>query len=347
MSQQAAPFSILIEQCVARIGYRDEAEKQQIIDMVQKKLNEIQSIQNLTDELLLHLSSEWPGEQLISDWCRDTLNSKNFDAIHFTPLKNLARCLDHLAQTDTPLIGFPFDTVGIRVTDQKICLAVPRFRLFLFERNQNRLNNYLQQSGKAFIHPQLIRKIDRGTDFTTVIAYSFAQFLVEQFLEVTGKSIQEIQNNLSRIRHQKHNLPPDLPDYFIQIFQNSLKEPAKQSCEAQVNELVRHFTHNPFDCHSTVNFALTHTHFAYSVSGLYKTPYANEDRYFVDALNERVTVLLVADGVSTADLGSGETAAEETIRQYRYFFRTELRKLADEIVGSPAAIQSWPPKHRN
>jgi serine/threonine protein phosphatase PrpC len=89
---------------------------------------------------------------------------------------------------------------------------------------------------------------------------------------------------------------------------------------------------NPFVCRASLNQATEHEVYAYSVFGLNKKEPANEDR--VVCWNRGpISFVLVADGVSTVDLGSGEQAAEEIVRLFRARFQPRLEKLA-----SPAAL---------
>ena len=105
-----------------------------------------------------------------------------------------------------------------------------------------------------------------------------------------------------------------------------------------VGTILEAFRDSPFLCRSELNDGASHEWFGYSVPGMHKNGQANEDRLAARSKG-KVTWFLVADGVSTADLGNGEMAAEEIVRLLGRVYDPQFEALAGQLMAKP--VSEW------
>ena len=132
-------------------------------------------------------------------------------------------------------------------------------------------------------------------------------------------------------------IPPDLPVLFWEIIVAPSKKPLGWNCRDLLSAMLQSFRNNPFLFAAEPNRGVIHRRFAYSVQGLYKEG-GNEDRYRT-CHHGPATLLLVADGVSTADIGSGALAAEEVMRLLDFGYEDRFQEAVQACMTDPGA---WP-----
>jgi serine/threonine protein phosphatase PrpC len=199
------------------------------------------------------------------------------------------------------------------------------------------LTEYQRKQTKRYLHPNLLRTV-AGADLASAGVYSFALFLLDVFLGIQAPTRAELQDALDKCPHRPGRaIPPDVPVLFRQVVTAAHNKPLGWTCRELLSAVLRSFRDSPFVCDTVVDRAVRHAWFAYSVQGLHKEG-GNEDRHYT-CCEGPASLLLVADGVSTADLGSGAMAAEEIVRLMQFGHQDQFRAAVATCLHDP---QAWP-----
>jgi serine/threonine protein phosphatase PrpC len=199
------------------------------------------------------------------------------------------------------------------------------------------LTEFQRKHARRHLQPNLLRGLGE-IDLPAASVFSFALFLLDVFLGIQGQTRAELQDALEKCRSRSGTgIPPGLPELFRPLVTASAGKPLGWTCRDLVAAVLRSYRDSPFICSPTFVLTVSHSRFAYSVPGLNKEG-SNEDRYHVCRCGQ-ATLLAVADGVSTADLGSGSLAAEEIVR---WLDLTGRKRFEAAVARCLAEATAWP-----
>jgi len=296
---------------------------------IEIELEKILIIENLPPNLTEHFSEDpfETGEPL-STWCGEKFGKGEFSEDIFKVLSAIAQYLDICSDCASPLLAFVPEWFSIN-GEGKIIISRPLLKLASPDKELIRLNNFQRSFLKPYLHPSLLKNL-KNCNYKTVMVFSFTLFLMNLFLDVRGQSIAELKDGLKKCGMKNPKIPPGLAENFFEILVIPPNQENKISCEELVDSACRFFNENPFNYNDRVDQQLQHDVFGYSVPGLNKRMNSNEDKFLSQTFNN-ITFFLVADGVSTADIGTGEIAAEEVVRLFKTEFFTKFKKLASHM----------------
>jgi serine/threonine protein phosphatase PrpC len=293
-------------------------------------------VDGLPTELAVQLGSPLARGMPLDVWCRERATASRFAEDAFTPLRTAAALVDHWAATDRPLLAFL--PAACQVDEEgRLCVQGPRLDLGRFNPAIRQLTEYQRKYAKKYLHTNLLRTVENA-DLASAGVYSFALFLLNVFLGIQAPTRAELQDALEKCPHRPGQaIPPDLPVLFRQVVTASSKKPLGWTCQDLLSAVLRSYRDNPFACKMAADPAVSHRRFAYSVQGLHKEG-GNEDRHY-SCHQGPASLLLVADGVSTADLGSGAIAAEEIVRLMEFGYKERFQAA---VEAGLRASQAWP-----
>jgi serine/threonine protein phosphatase PrpC len=245
-----------------------------------------------------------PGTPLV-EWSRAAVEGGDLSEQALAPLYAVAEIVDALALSQRPLVGCPaaiwrVDAIG------RLCPPGPRLSVWRADSTIGRLTEYQQSAGSGRVHRGLQRGFD-GIDLRAASFHAFAVLLVEVLLGRTAVTTAELLDLLRKM--PSDTAPSNLVDLLVEAVEASLREPPTTTCRGLLSRALDCLQTSVFRLGTRVNMNAAHDAFGYSVQGLHK-PGGNEDRWGAWRSGP-ASLLLVADGVSTADLGTGSIAAEE------------------------------------
>jgi serine/threonine protein phosphatase PrpC len=306
---------------------------------LENELRSILTIRNAPNDLQDQLADPLADGVPLADWCRKQIAEGCFTEKAFAPLVTIAELLDHLATMPEPLLLLV--PRWFRVTDDgKIAVPWPLLSLGVINLKVPRLTELQRKEYASLIHPNLLRSL-AGFDVSAAITYSLGLFLLDVFLDVRTTTRAELQDTLAKCRMHDSNIPPQIPPFFRKLMTAPVDKPRGYSCRQVVATILEAFRDSPFLCRPELDDGASHEWFGYSVPGMHKNGHTNEDRFAVRRIG-KATWFLVADGVSTADLGSGEMAAEEIVRLLTREYSYRFDELAKQLTAKHGSV--WPAK---
>ncbi|MFZ4437612.1 MAG: PP2C family protein-serine/threonine phosphatase [Syntrophales bacterium] len=247
-------------------------------------------------------------------WCMAKVQEGVFSDDRFKPLFSVGAFLDWKAASDMPLLAFVPNYFFV-FNDEKATVRKPQLDLISVAPGQSRMTEVQRTACKLFIHPNLTRSL-QGCNHASAILYSFTLFIMDVFIDVRGGSLAELRDGLEKVRSGKKSVPPALPDILKKILQSTLTDLPLMTCRDLITAIISGCRQNPALFHPEIDRKIRHEWSAQSVIGLNKKEQFNEDRFYT-CTGKNMTFMFVADGVSTADLGTGALAADEILRVFR------------------------------
>ena len=190
-------------------------------------------------------------------------------------------------------------------------------------------NSYSDRLLRAYdigwMHPALRkREIPSGLTPAAATTHSFAYFILNALARVPAAANQaSLQNQVDRFRVYNPTLPAALRDWLRKWLRLPPEcEQTPVECWQALDNLVREL-----DGRREISGVLHETG-AESLFGRNKRGNQNEDALFVLEAGPGVTLLAVADGVSTAGIGTGGQASF-VVREYQ---ERERQSLVDELT---------------
>ena len=191
-------------------------------------------------------------------------------------------------------------------------------------------NSYSDRLLRAYdigwMHPALRkREIPSGLTPAAATTHGFAYFILSTVARVPAAANQaSLQNQVERFRVYNPKLPAALRDWlrtWLRLPAESEQTPVE--CWQALDDLVR-----GLDARRETP-GVPHETGAESLFGRNKRGNQNEDALFVLEAGPGVTLLAVADGVSTAGIGTGGQASF-IVREYQ---ERERKSLMDQLTG--------------
>jgi serine/threonine protein phosphatase PrpC len=315
----------IAEQLVQHLNSVSAADRQALIESLASRLRRLCE-PDLPEELRGHFGDPCGGGEPLTDWCRGRIRAGVFDDTAFAALLHVADWLDHLSTTGQPPLAFVPD--WFRVDPQgRVVIFSPLLDLVTAERLKTHLvGTQSRLHWLAFDMPETHEECDA----LAALLGSFARFLLEVFLGVSGDTRSDLVIALRRCRRRQLTLPPDLPELFHEVLDRPLTCRPALTCKELATTVLERFRTSPFVCRPVLNVTFAQEVFAYSVIGLNKAEPVNEDRVCCSQQGP-ISFGFVADGVSTVDLGTGEMAAEEIVRLFRQEFQIRFTDLGDML----------------
>lgn len=261
-----------------------------------------------------------------------SLNPAQIEGGALKPVLGLADFLDTQAQSGREEMLVVFYPEGFFISpDLKIMVSECFLSLLASTSNSKKLNAYQRNHVKDYLHPVL----QRDEPITAVspsasVFYGWVLFLAHAWLGVAPGSHRLLLEELGRIRFFKPQISPGTVDLFKEALADPDKYSQRSSCRDFVLTLLQSFKANPLYLSEAFTPELTREQSHYSTPGKYKANPDNEDHVGVCPVRGGYFIF-VADGVSTADLGSGQEASEcvaQVVRHAgRFTFPDKIKKI--------------------
>ncbi len=256
-----------------------------------------------------------PGEALL-DWCRRHIRAGDWSAAA-APVLHVAALLDVLAAAPRPPLAF--DPGAFRVADGKPLIHPLQIDLLRPAVGQCGPDERQRDCYSHLLAPALLEDPHRA-DAHAALVLSFACFVVQAFLGVRSDNVAHLTEAL---RQQQ---PADGPGrLLLDLLDHPSDQPPQVTCRSLAEAGGTALQAQGPVVRPPLRRVRPPEVFAYSVPGLLKE--SNEDRV-VWRRQDALALLLVSDGVSTCDLGSGEQAAEEIVRLFRSRYVPRFDQLA-------------------
>ncbi len=336
--------SQIVELLLNACGDKGKPERKALDETLRPRIRNLFNLKvesDMSDELKDCLVDQADYEsQPLDAWARAAVSRGNFSQSAFQPLVQTAALLDKLVDSE-PLACFK--PTAFHVTpDNK--LRVQRLLLPLLYYTNPRLNDYLCKQ-RNLMHPDLSQ--GKNVAPNRMIAYSFCFFLADVFLDIQGKSRVDLLDRLKKVRYRDEGctMAPGLPVYIEEQLRLALMADAEVlSCADMLDNLLAICRFNPFLVTDKLDDDLRHQCWKYFKMARHK-PGSNEceDVVFFTSLSNRIDVslLAVADGVSTAHVGSGRKAAQCIRDCYEGAFKNELGVKAKSLAGGELDLEAW------
>jgi serine/threonine protein phosphatase PrpC len=309
MSQQLSDaidsFSATV---TAALGSIDPRERAAVHAEVHRAASSVFAIQDLPSPVAISLAPPASDGTPLANLVRASLEAGDHSEKAFAGLFTVADIVDALARSSRPLVGCP-GTLWRVDASARLCSPGVRLTLWRAEPGIGRLTEYQQAAGSGRIHRGLHRGFD-GIDLGAASFHAFAVLLAEMLLGKTAPTTAELLDSVRRLPPDR--APSNLVDLLAAAIEASVKEQCRMTCRELLDRALRALKTSVFKLRPAANATLAHDSFGYSVQGLNKAG-GNEDRWGAWQ-HGPASLLLVADGVSTADLGSGSVAAEELVQ---------------------------------
>ncbi len=274
----------------------------------------------------------------LAEWCSRQLDAARFEETDFAPLFTAADLVDEMAAGPRSLLAF--EPSAWRVDGSgRLCVFGPAVDLARVMSGSLRMSDDQRELTKEIGHPRLRRGLGE-IEPKVASEFSFTAFLAVVFLEVPYcPSIGQWQDVLGRC-HERGEcpVPPGLTRWFQEVLLTSSKSGADLSCRQRVSMILERHRQNPFDCSPPIVTDCRHEQWGYSVPGKQKRG-GQEDRLDWWTQGNSATLMVVADGVSTADLGTGAIAAEEILRHIHRVQLPLWRRAVEHCNNDP---DRWP-----
>ncbi len=323
-----SPLESVAEVLAQVLEPSDVADRRALAEVLQEQLYQLMAVPDVSLEIRAQFGNPLEPGQLLTDWVRLRLAAVQTRELALTPLLPIAALLDSLAESETPLLAFvPW---WFRVDERGRPLVFPpQLALARKQSGQTLLTERQRRAYARLVHPALLKTLTHF-DVRSGLLYSFTLFLTRLIVNVDGDSKKQLLLRLRRCRRRDRTLPPELPDLLSDVLSRPLDRPPACACRQLVGQVLERVLSNPFVVRPALSRTISHELFAYSVFGLNKPDPVNEDRVLCHSRGP-ISFLLVADGVSLVDLGSGEMAAEEIIRCFRQSIQPVFDPLADRL----------------
>lgn len=292
--------------------------------------------------LLLPLS--WPGvsAEVFSDdlygqampalaYARKMAPDQTIKKNVLKPLYDLADFLDRQAIQENERSLILFMPHGFHITAEgRIQVAAPFLELLANDPVTGKVSGFQRTEGHAWLHPDL-NGATRPSEAnpSARVRYGWAIFLASAWLNLKPAGRREFMESLGKNRRDNPNLPPDSPGIIREALNMRVSHTPQSGCKGLLDALLDAFSSNPLHLNPSRGQGLRHEQSRYSLPGRYKNNPSNEDRAGEIAV-KNACVIFVADGVSTADLGTGEEAAElaaRVVRERRFTFAEWVDKV--------------------
>ncbi len=197
-----------------------------------------------------------------------------------------------------------------------------------------------QRAMRHAIHPQLLRAFPEDLEAYLPFAmrYSFALFFLRLLHPMAEQLVH--QRALDRLRVWLPWLPPALPRLLVKATSTELLRLEQGACvsfwkdvEALFEEMLQNKKDQPLCC-------LDREKESYQISGRYKPGPLQDAELCAPLHSKDLWMGGVADGVSTADLGSGEAAAQEVARCF-FMLGTEAGRVLAEPMRWPVLAEDF------
>ncbi|NWH03885.1 PP2C family protein-serine/threonine phosphatase [Desulfobacter latus] len=312
--------------------YNDK-EKELLTNHVKKKVKKIIQIDQsaLPGEIAEMFSNE-PGENPVPliEFCTAKEGVLNDRAVNI--LSTLARWFDFLAGNRRPLFCILPECFKI-TAEGRLFVNKPIFEQ-CHPDEHGCINRAFIQNNRSRIHKDLVRKpeaILKAPGYYN--RYTFIRVLAEILANVKKNTLAEVIGELKRCRHKQPALSPMLPDFLIEMLEAvSNDETLPDTCEGSLEKALHIVRKNPLVCNAHTELTQTHEMFAYTVTGVNKSGNDHEDCFFWSKVDSFSSLLLVADGVSTASIGSGYLAANNLRRSCELIYLDQFKQLAEETA---------------
>ncbi len=335
-----SPLEAAVQQLAQLLEPTDVAERGALVEVLRERLFQLLAVPAAPLEIHARFGNPFDSGQLLADWCRARLADPRTRESALAPLLPIAALLDFLTEHDLAL--FVFVPWWFRIDDQgRPLLFPPQLALGVKQAGQTQLSERQRRTYTRLIHSSLLKTLSH-CDVRSSLLFSFALFLARLVLNIAADSRRQLFQELRRCRQRNRTLPPELPELLHGVLAGPLDRPPGCSLHDLAGQVLELVHSNPFVVRSSLNRLIEHELFAYSVFGLNKDEPVNEDRVLCRS-HGPISFALVADGVSQVDLGSGEMAAEEVIREFRQRFQERFDTLAgtlwQQIEANPE--QAW------
>ena len=290
------------------LGVTDQLERAAVRAEVQRIMSRVLDVEDLPPSVAASLAPPASNGTPLAAIVEASLASDDCSAEAFSALFTVADIVDALAASSRPLVGCPGSLWRVDA-DDRVCSPGVRLSLWRAEPEIGRLTKYQQDAGGCRIHRGLNRGFD-GIDLGAASCHAFAVLLAELLLGKTASTTAALLDSLRRLPPER--APSNLIDLLIDAIEAPVKERSRTTCRELLDRALRSLKTSVFRTRPSANASLAHECFGYSVPGLNKEG-PNEDRFGMWQ-HGPASLLLVADGVSTADLGSGSVAAEEVVQ---------------------------------
>lgn len=319
------------EAATATLGVMDPREGAALHAEVRRVAAGVFEIQDLPSSVARSLAPPAPDGMPLADLVRASLDAGDHSTDAFAALFTVADIVDALALSARPLVGCPGVLWRVDASDRLLSPGV-RLSLWRAEPGIGRLTEYQHAAGSGRIHRGLQRGLE-GIDLAAASFHAFAVLLADVLLGKTAPTTAELLDSIRRLPPDR--APSNLVDLLAMAIDASVKERPRMTCRELLDRSLRSLKTSVFRLRPAVNESLGHESFGYSVQGLHKTG-GNEDRWG-EWHQGPASLLLVADGVSTADLGSGSVAAEEIVQLIGTsdYGRTEFAGAVSDCVADP------------
>jgi serine/threonine protein phosphatase PrpC len=335
MSQQPRdPVESFSEAVTAALGSMDPRERAAVSAEVRRVASGIFEVEDLPSSVSRSLAQPAPDGTPLADVVRASLDAGDHSEEGFAALFHVADIVDALAASTRPLVGCPAALWRVDASD-RLCSPGVRLALWRADPGIGRLTEYQQAAGSGRIHRGLQRGLE-GIDRSAASFHAFAVLLAEVLLGKTAPTTAELLDSIRRLPPSR--VPSSLIDLLAGAIDASVKERSGMTCRQLLDRALRSLRSSVFRLRAAADASVGHQSFGYSVPGLHKQG-GNEDR-FGSWQHGRASLLLVADGVSTADLGSGSVAAEELVQLIGTsdYGRTSFAEAVSACVADP---QEW------
>jgi serine/threonine protein phosphatase PrpC len=334
MSEPVDAYEAFVTVIEAGIGEMDARERTAVQAELRGIAASVFAIDRLPAAVAVNLAPPLTDGTPLVEWSRVAIDSGDHSERGLAPLFTIADVMDALALSSRPLVGCPS---GIWRVDAagKLCPPGPRLSVWRADPAIRRLTTYQQAAASGRVHRGLHRGLD-GIDLQAASFHAFTVLLAEILLGKTAATTGELLDSLRKIPSDV--APSNLVNLLADALELSVKEPPKCTCRELLSRAVENLRTSVFRLASRVSMSVAHEAFGYSVPGLHKRG-PNEDRWG-EWRSGPATLLLVADGVSTADLGTGSIAAEE-IHQLIAMSRYGLPAFEEAVCRCVADPRDW------
>jgi len=183
----------------------------------------------------------------------------------------------------------------------------------------------------AYLHPALESGTPaRNSNPLARVLYGWSVFLCRALLDVEPAARLDMHNALLKYRLKNPAVSPLVPALMMDILSLPLEQKPSQTCQQILVQLIEFHRTSPFRLRDARTMDVKHDWCQFMAQGRNKCNPVNEDRSgSLTSATMSATLAYVADGVSTADLGSGDQAAQAVADAFR-----DQQKAFHELVKS-------------
>ncbi|NLN93368.1 MAG: protein serine/threonine phosphatase 2C family protein [Candidatus Hydrogenedens sp.] len=297
------------------------------------------------------LPQGWPGlkeEHFSTDlFCEGTplqeyvqsLNPAKIEGDSMRPVLGLADFLDKQAQSGQEEMLVVFFPEGFFVSpDLKLMVSKCFLSLLAAGTHSKKLSSFQRDIARIYLHPSLQRDEPlSGLSPEACVFYGWILFLADAWLGIRSGTQRSLLDQLERLRFYKPHISPGTVDLFKGMLSDPSKYSKKNCCRDFSLLLMQSFKANPLHLSEVFSPGYSREQHHYSTPGKYKANPDNEDHVGTSLLRGG-HFIFVADGVSTADLGSGQEASECIAHVVRRANRSMLHEKMKEMQHNEAQM---------